>query len=124
MNRSEIFSKLKNLLYHETDYDFFICRNCILIGKITEEQKKCFFKSFELTEIENDFNIEDINITTRAKNVLKKLGIKNISDLGKLTKWDLLTTENCGKKTMAEILNVMAKNNIDLIKFSNFQPDV
>ena len=47
--------------------------------------------------------VTDLDISFRAYQVVKHMGVKTIGDLLKLTVSDLMEARNCGKKTLTEI---------------------
>lgn len=47
--------------------------------------------------------VENLPISTRARNVLKEMRIKTVNDLAQLSPGTLAGVENCGKKTIKEL---------------------
>jgi len=62
--------------------------------------------------IEDD--IWDLPVGMRCHNVFKRNGIKNLADLTKMTKFDLLMLDNLGKKSVQEIVEVLAEMGLSL----------
>jgi hypothetical protein len=63
-------------------------------------------------------NIEDdiwsFPVGMRCHNAFKRNGIKNLADLIKMTKFDLLMLDNLGKKSVQEIVEVLAEMGLSL----------
>ena len=63
-------------------------------------------------------NIEDdiwsLPVGMRCHNAFKRNGIKNLADLVKMTKFDLLMLDNLGKKSVQEIVEVLAEMGLSL----------
>jgi hypothetical protein len=63
-------------------------------------------------------NIEDdiwnLPVGMRCHNAFKRNGIKNLADLIKMTKFDLLMLDNLGKKSVQEIVEVLAEMGLSL----------
>lgn len=77
----------------------------------------------EIEEIENtqiideksqDMKIEELDLTVRSFNCLKKAGIEDVSQLANLTMNELLKIKNLGKKSLEEILEKMKDLGYDL----------
>lgn len=64
---------------------------------------------------ENIF-IEDIELSTRTLNVLRSEHMKTLADVIKLSPQELLRSPNCGKKSLAEIRNVLKQHGIEWFK--------
>jgi DNA-directed RNA polymerase alpha subunit len=60
-------------------------------------------ESLTQTQINPLAPVTDLDISFRAYQVVKHMGVKTIGDLLKLTVSDLMKTRNCGKKTLTEI---------------------
>ncbi len=58
--------------------------------------------------------INSLNLTVRATNCLKAKNIKYIGDLIQKSETDLLKTPNFGKKSLAEIKNILSTMNLSL----------
>lgn len=77
----------------------------------------------EIEEIENtqiiddksqDMKIEELDLTVRSFNCLKKAGIEDVAQLASLTMNELLKIKNLGKKSLEEILEKMKDLGYDL----------
>ncbi|MCD8158370.1 MAG: DNA-directed RNA polymerase subunit alpha [Clostridiales bacterium] len=75
----------------------------ILVEK--EEGKK--EKVLELT-------IEELDLTVRSYNCLKRAGINTVEDLAKKTEEDMMKVRNLGRKSLEEVLNKLAKLGLSL----------
>ena len=58
--------------------------------------------------------IDDLELTVRSSNCLKAERIYYLGDLVRITEADLLRTPNMGKKSVAEIKDMLAKFNLSL----------
>lgn len=58
--------------------------------------------------------IEELDISQRALNSLKRMGINTIGDLVKLTEEDIKTTKNVGRKAMNEIREALKQHGLQL----------
>ena len=58
--------------------------------------------------------IEELDLTVRSFNCLKKAGIEEVGQLAKLTLNDLLKIKNLGRKSLDEILEKMKELGFDL----------
>ncbi|RMA92464.1 DNA-directed RNA polymerase subunit alpha [Hydrogenothermus marinus] len=58
--------------------------------------------------------IEELDISSRAMNTLKKLGINTIGDLVKMTEEDLKEAKSIGRKTLKEIKTALADLGLEL----------
>lgn len=64
----------------------------------------------EVSEKKVDQSIEDIDLTVRAYNCLKRAGINTVSELTQRTKEDMMKVRNLGRKSLEEVeakLNAM-----------------
>ncbi len=67
--------------------------------------------------------VEDLELTVRSANCLKAEGIKFIGDLVQKTEVELLKTPNLGKKSLAEIKDVLAERGLSLgMRLENWPP--
>jgi hypothetical protein len=53
-------------------------------------------------------------LTVRCQNIFKRNGIQTIADLTKMTKFDLLMLPNLGRKSVQEIVEVLAERGLAL----------
>lgn len=49
-------------------------------------------------------SVEALDLSVRAHNILRNLGIETIGDLARADATSLLAAQNCGRKTIAEIM--------------------
>ena len=61
-----------------------------------------------------DTKIEELDLTVRSFNCLKKAGIEEVGQLAKLSMADLLKIKNLGRKSLDEILEKMKELGFDL----------
>ena len=67
-------------------------------------------------EKSHDMKIEELDLTVRSFNCLKKAGIEDVSQLASLSLNELLKIKNLGKKSLDEILEKMKDLGYDLEK--------
>lgn len=59
-----------------------------------------------------DITLEELDISVRAYNCLKRHGVSTVGDLSKMTKEDLLKVRNLGQRNYDEIIQKL--NNIGI----------
>ena len=64
----------------------------------------------------HDMKIDELDLTVRSYNCLKKAGIEEVSQLASLSLNELLKIKNLGKKSLDEILEKMKDLGYDLEK--------
>ncbi len=84
-----------------------------------KDPKKYHYKSRkqELKEFlasKLDSRIVDLNISIRALNVLKSINCNTLRDVIKLSPKEIFETRNCGKKTLAEIIECLKDEGLEL----------
>ncbi len=106
-----------------------------LAANILADQLSVFidFKAREVVEIEERKAeidpillrpIDDLELTVRSANCLKAESILYIGDLVQRTEVELLKTPNLGKKSLTEIKDVLAANELTLgTKLENWPPE-
>ena len=75
-----------------------------------EEEEESTTKDDNMLETK----IEELDLTVRSFNCLKKAGIEEVGQLAKLTLNDLLKIKNLGRKSLDEILEKMKELGFDL----------
>jgi hypothetical protein len=63
-------------------------------------------------KIEDD--LWELPVSMRCHNAFKRNGIQNLAELTKMTKFDLLMLQNLGKKSVQEIVEVLAEMGLSL----------
>lgn len=71
---------------------------------------------FKLDKDNEDVKIEELDLTVRSYNCLKKAAIDTIGQLAKMSAGDLMKIKNLGKKSYDEILEKMAELGYDLVQ--------
>ena len=61
-----------------------------------------------------DSRIVDLNISIRALNVLKSINCNTLRDVIKLSPKEIFETRNCGKKTLADIIEFLRDEGLEL----------
>lgn len=81
----------------------------ILVARKEDERTKLFEKP-----------IEEMELSVRSYNCLKRAGIETIGDLAKKTKADMLKVRNMGAKSLEEVLQKMESYGINLDNNENY----
>ncbi len=72
----------------------------------------------ELSETCEGFNVsiplDELNLSVRGYNCLKRTGMKTVSDITKLTKNELMRVRNLGKKSFEEVVDMVHKLGLKL----------
>ena len=63
--------------------------------------------------------LEDLDLSVRSYNCLKRNGIKTVQDLCNMKESELMTVRNLGKKSYKEILDKLASFNLSLQRDDN-----
>lgn len=61
------------------------------------------------------YDIQDLELSVRTRNVLTRLGMKTIGDLVALTRKDLLAAEGCGRAAIDEIVVGLGRFDLSLV---------
>ena len=77
----------------------------ILVSREEDEQQKIL-----------EMNIEDMDLSVRSYNCLKRAGIHTVEDLTKRTEDDMLKVRNLGRKSLDEVINKLQSYGLDLKK--------
>ena len=99
-----------------------------LAAKIVEDHVKLFVNLSEniagmdiLVSREEDktlrvleMNIEDMDLSVRSYNCLKRAGIHTVEDLTKKTEDDMLKVRNLGRKSLDEVIHKLQSLGLDL----------
>ncbi|UWD34315.1 DNA-directed RNA polymerase subunit alpha [Mesomycoplasma molare] len=93
----KIVSNTENLEINEKDY-------------FEEEKIK------EETPKDKSIDINDLNLTVRSLNALRRAGFKTVSDLEKIDEEELSNVKNLGKKSVQEIIQKLQERGISLKK--------
>jgi len=75
----------------------------ILISREEDTQKKVL-----------EMNIEDMDLSVRSYNCLKRANIHTVEDLTKRTEDDMLKVRNLGRKSLDEVISKLHSYNLDL----------
>ena len=84
-------------------------RKIQVVKKAEPEQAGSIFEEDKLS-----LAIEELEISSRATNTLKKLGIHTIGDLVKMTEQDLKEAKSIGRKSLKEIKDALAEMGLEL----------
>ncbi len=61
-----------------------------------------------------DLSIEELDLSVRSYNCLKRAGINTVEDLASKTEEDMMKVRNLGRKSLEEVLNKMAELGLEL----------
>ena len=61
-----------------------------------------------------EMNIEDMDLSVRSYNCLKRAGIHTVEDLTKKSEDDMLKVRNLGRKSLDEVINKLRSFGLDL----------
>jgi DNA-directed RNA polymerase subunit alpha len=61
-----------------------------------------------------DLSIEELDLSVRSYNCLKRAGINTVEDLANKTEEDMMKVRNLGRKSLEEVLNKMAELGLEL----------
>ena len=81
----------------------------ILVARKEDERTKLFEKP-----------IEEMELSVRSYNCLKRAGIETIGDLAKKTRADMLKVRNMGAKSLEEVIQKMESYGINLDNNENY----
>jgi len=87
----------------------------ILLSKCTVDELRTLKSIIERllkTKLSGKENIQKLNLSIRAKNVLLNNGIKSLEDLSKITMKEALHFRNMGFKSLNEITELLSSNGL------------
>lgn len=120
------------VLYEDNDrYDRAVeCYRQVLAADPSDDQARLFFKDAQASqtmyyspEEEHAFNrfsqvleipVTDFELSVRSRNCLKKMNIKTLGDLTRVTEAQLLSSKNFGETSLAEIKEMMSSKGLRL----------
>ena len=86
----------------------------VLMGITEVVMFESFKKEEEIPEVEEDISIEELNLSVRAYNCMKKEGIDNISTLCDYSEQQLLSIRHLGIKSLDEIKSKLEERELSL----------
>ena len=90
-----------------------------LFSNLTENAKKpeiLIEKDVSKKEKVLDLTIEELDLSVRSYNCLKRAGINYVEDLANKTEEDMMKVRNLGRKSLEEVLNKMKDLGLELVK--------
>ena len=63
-----------------------------------------------------EMTIEELDLSVRSYNCLKRAGVNTVEDLAGKTEEDMMRVRNLGKKSLEEVLNKMESLGLNLRK--------
>ena len=61
-----------------------------------------------------DRSVDELELNMRAANTLKRLSVTTIGELCDIPEWKLRATKGCGKETVSEIIEELARHGLKL----------
>ncbi|EGV00353.1 DNA-directed RNA polymerase subunit alpha [Mycoplasmopsis columbina] len=89
-----------------------------LIGNVDEMKLDIFAedKEIEVKEEDNDIDISQLQLSVRSTNALRRIGKTKLSEIADMTLEELEQVKNLGKKSIEEIIAMLAENGRQLKK--------
>ena len=82
--------------------------------------------TFTNDALASDEYLRRLNLSVRARNILLRLGIKSDEELAQIKHDVLMRQRNCGKKTVAEIMDLietLPPRRVNLLRLKRTRPD-
>ena len=124
----EKFEKQEQEFYQKS-YDDLVAKRQELIelfkqnGEYTEEMEIYFGEVFPKSAVKvryEDLDIEELDLSVRSYNCLRRVGIKKIGDLLKLSyPYDYWKIRNLGKKSLKEIVDKLKEHGLNIEEEAN-----
>ncbi len=90
-------------------------QHIVLFTELSDSSNIIKMNTGEVKEVEVKVSpIEDLDLSVRAYNVLKRMNINTIPELCEHSAEDLMKSRNLGKKSLEEIIEKIAKMNLSL----------
>ena len=106
----EALTKASNILIEH--FKLLLSPTTKKVETIVKAQPESIAKQIEEDKL--SLAIEELDISSRAMNTLKKLGISTIGDLVKMTEDDLKEAKSIGRKALKEIKDALADIGLEL----------
>ncbi len=106
----EALTKASNILIEH--FTLLLSPTTRKIETVVKAQPESIAKQIEADKL--SLAIEELDISSRAMNTLKKLGITTIGDLVKMTEEDLKEAKSIGRKALKEIKEALAEYGLEL----------
>ncbi len=106
----EALTKATNLLIEH--FNLLLSPTVKKIQVVKKAEPEIFGSKIEEDKL--SLAIEELEISSRATNTLKKLGINTIGDLVKMTEEDLKEAKSIGRKSLKEIKDALAQLGLEL----------
>ena len=85
-----------------------------VIARQTESAREAALASLPKPDKPEDIPLEELELSVRSYNCLKRAGVDNLADIAALTQDELSQVKNLGKKSVDEICAVLTKHGITL----------
>jgi DNA-directed RNA polymerase subunit alpha len=95
----------------------FLVEHFNVIVNLNEEiEKKTFMQQAEEKESDKnkDLKIEDLDLSVRAYNCLKRVNINTVGDLTEKTEEEMMKIRNLGRKSLKEVVTKLRERGLDL----------
>lgn len=88
-----------------------------LVNQYPPQEQECQLRRMELKKV----SLEDLNLSGRAYNVLKRMKAHDLYDVSKLSKADIAHMSGVGSKTVKSIADACAKHGVDLLETNSLR---
>ncbi len=112
ISAKEAVSMAAKLLNEHLNLFVNLSEETIVDEIMTEKENKTKDKVLEMT-------IEELDLSVRSFNCLKRAGINTVSDLAEKTEEEMMKVRNLGKKSFEEVKTRLASLGVEMISSSN-----
>ena len=103
--------------YGNKGRNWIVCKNCGIETPFFVEPEDaivCWNTRKQTGEaVMKKTEIEQLDLSVRTQNCLKRAGVFTVEDLCKKTKLDVMRIRNLGRKSVQELLDVMKENGLE-----------
>jgi DNA-directed RNA polymerase subunit alpha len=95
----------------------FLVEHFYVVVNLNEEiEKKTYMQQAEEKESDKnkDLKIEDLDLSVRAYNCLKRVNINTVGDLTEKTEEEMMKIRNLGRKSLKEVVTKLRERGLDL----------
>ena len=110
----EIQKSIKELDEYKAQLDIYNKKYRKELSILSKEENSKLEKLYNSIVTKTDISINNLNISNRTKNSLKRSGIRKLSDFLKITELDLYKIRGLGEKCVNELKSELIKYNIEL----------
>ena len=113
-------NEFKNYYLNKQTIDDFKREKAEIINTTIEDIKKAFpyveaiFEQNNICVIGNEKKIEELDLSVRSYNCLKRAGINTIGELAQKTEEEMMRVRNLGRKSLKEIMQKLREHGFEL----------